>query len=110
MQGSTDLPVRAEYWFTSDKGGFRRIGYSVTPEVLERVGQTVGQMVAGIEHGVFPNHPTAIEHQPLGSSAPTAIPTASVWSSCADGSNAKGATRRSVSSSTWRRRRQRIQN
>jgi len=63
-QGSTDLPVRAEYWFTSDKGRFKRIGYSVTPEVLERVGRTLGQMVAGIENGVFPNYPTATSTTP----------------------------------------------
>jgi RecB family exonuclease len=63
-QGSTDLPVRAEYWFTSQRGGFKRIGYPVTPEVLEQVGRTLGQMVAGIENGVFPNYPTATSTTP----------------------------------------------
>jgi hypothetical protein len=63
-QGKTDVPVRAEYWFTSDRGGFKRIGYPVTSEVLGRVGKTVGQMVAGIEKGVFPNHPTASSTTP----------------------------------------------
>lgn len=58
-QKNPALPVRAEYWFTSAKGRFERVGYWVSAEVLEKVGRTVGQMVAGIEHGVFPNHPTA---------------------------------------------------
>jgi hypothetical protein len=63
-QGASDVPVRAEYWFTSDRGGFKRIGYSVTSEVLDRVGKSVGQVVAGIENGVFPNHPTASSTTP----------------------------------------------
>lgn len=58
-QRSPDALVHAEYWFVSAKGDFERIGYSITPEVLQRVGQTVGSMVAGIEAGVFPSHPTA---------------------------------------------------
>jgi RecB family exonuclease len=64
-QGSTDVPVRAEYWFTSGKGGFRRIGYRLTAEVLERVRATVGQMVGGIERGVFPSYPTATSTSPF---------------------------------------------
>ncbi|HVC71205.1 MAG TPA: PD-(D/E)XK nuclease family protein [Acidimicrobiales bacterium] len=53
-----DAPVRAEYWFVSTRGRFERIGYPVTPEVLEKVGRTIGTMVAGIEAGVFPHFPT----------------------------------------------------
>ena len=64
LYGSPDVAVRAEYWFTSAKGRFERVGYSVTPEVLERVGRTVGAMVAGIESGAFPNHPTAASTTP----------------------------------------------
>ena len=63
-QGQPDVPVRAEYWFVSAKGRFDRVGYSVTPQVLERVGSTIGAMVAGIEAGVFPNHPTATSTSP----------------------------------------------
>ncbi len=57
--GRPDAPVCSEYWFTSARGDFQRIGYPVTADVLERVGQTVGQMVDGIEAGVFPPFPDA---------------------------------------------------
>jgi len=63
-QNAPDAQVRAEYWFVSAKGRFERVGYSVTSEVLERVGQTIASMVAGIETGVFPNHPTASSTTP----------------------------------------------
>ena len=56
--------VRAEYWFVSTRGRFERVGYAVTPEVLEHVGATVGAMVEGIEAGVFPHHPTASSTSP----------------------------------------------
>lgn len=56
--------VRAEYWFVSTRGRFERIGYAVTPEVLDHVGATVGAMVEGIEAGVFPHHPTASSTTP----------------------------------------------
>jgi ATP-dependent helicase/nuclease subunit B len=59
LRGTPDAPVRAEYWFVSAGGEFKRIGYDVTTEVLDRVGQTIGMMVDGIEAGVFPHYPTA---------------------------------------------------
>jgi RecB family exonuclease len=59
-----NAPVHAEYWFTSAKGGFDRIGYPVTAEVLVRVGHSLGTIVRGIERGVFPNHPTATSTTP----------------------------------------------
>jgi ATP-dependent helicase/nuclease subunit B len=62
--GRADTPVRAEYWFVSTKGKFKRIGYPVTPAVLGLVGETLGTMVEGIENGVFPNHPTAVSTTP----------------------------------------------
>lgn len=62
--GTPDTPVRAEYWFVSAKGNFKRIGYSVTPAVLDIVGATLGTMVKGVEGGVFPNHPTAASTTP----------------------------------------------
>lgn len=58
-RGDVAAPVRAEYWFVSKRGKFEPFGYTITPEVLERVSTTLGTMVAGIEAGVFPNHPTA---------------------------------------------------
>lgn len=51
------VPVRARYWFATTRGGFRRRGYEVTPEVLARVGQTVGHVVTSIEAGAFPHLP-----------------------------------------------------
>ncbi len=56
-QGDPAVPVQADYWFTSARGQFRRIGYPVTAAVLDHVSATVGQMVAGIEGGVFPSAP-----------------------------------------------------
>ena len=64
LLGEPDAPVRAEYWFTSSKGGFGRIGYLVTPGVLERVGTTLAAIVEGIENGVFPHRPTASSTTP----------------------------------------------
>jgi hypothetical protein len=49
--------VRAEYWFVTDKGEFKRVGYDVTDEVLEQAGAVLGEIVAGIEAGVFAPHP-----------------------------------------------------
>ncbi len=57
--GRSDAPVRADYWFTSAREGFRRVGYPVTDAVLGRVVRTVQQIVEGIEHGMFPHFPGA---------------------------------------------------
>ncbi|HEV3282439.1 MAG TPA: PD-(D/E)XK nuclease family protein [Acidimicrobiales bacterium] len=64
LRGDPDLAVRAEYWFVSSKGKFKQIGYRVTPEVLARVGETLGTIVEGIEGGVFPPYPTATSTTP----------------------------------------------
>jgi hypothetical protein len=64
LTGTPNADARAEYWFVSAKGGFKRVGYSVTPDVLARVGKTLAMIVSGIEAGVFPNHPTAISSTP----------------------------------------------
>ena len=64
-QDAPDALVRSEYWFTSARGGFTRVGYPVTPLVLERVGATVGLMAEAIEDGVFPPHPTATSTSPF---------------------------------------------
>lgn len=64
LLGTPEAPVRAEYWFTSAKGQYRRIGYRVTEEVLEHVGETLGGIVAGIEAGVFPATPSATSTTP----------------------------------------------
>jgi RecB family exonuclease len=63
--GRPDAPVRAEYWFVSRKGGFKRIGYDVTDDVFARVGRTVATLIGGIEAGLFPAHPTASSTSPF---------------------------------------------
>ena len=35
--GAPDAPVRAEYWFTSSKGRFEKLGYDISDEVLDQV-------------------------------------------------------------------------
>ena len=56
--GRADAPVRADYWFTSRVGRFRKVGYDVTEEVLADVTGAVATIVEGIEAGVFaPNPP-----------------------------------------------------
>jgi hypothetical protein len=65
FEGTPEAPVRADYWFVSDRESFKRVGYPVTAEVLDRMSQTLGQIVSGIEHGVFPNYPTATSTSPF---------------------------------------------
>lgn len=50
-------PVRAEYWFVTARGEFKRVGYDVTDEVLQQAEDVLGEIVAGIEAGVFAPHP-----------------------------------------------------
>lgn len=52
-----EAPVRAEYWFTSAKGRFDKLGYDITDEVLAQVSEAMGAIVEGIEGGVFAPHP-----------------------------------------------------
>jgi hypothetical protein len=52
-----DAPVWAGYWFTTSLRNFRRIGYSVTPEVEAEVGRAIDVIVDGITSGVFPARP-----------------------------------------------------
>jgi hypothetical protein len=35
------------------------VGYTVTDEVLDQTREVLGEIVDGIEHGVFPSHPEA---------------------------------------------------
>ena len=50
-------PVHAEYWFATTKGGFKRAGYLITPEVLQTTIEVLDVIVHGIEGGLFPPHP-----------------------------------------------------
>lgn len=63
--GRVDAPVRAEYWFVSSRGRWARHGYTLTPAVEARVRETLGLIVTGIEHGLFPSHPTDNDSSPF---------------------------------------------
>lgn len=54
-------PVRAEYWFVTRRGEFKRKGYAVTDDVLAHASDTLGVIVTGIEDGVFPPHPAGLQ-------------------------------------------------
>lgn len=49
--------VEAMYWFISHAGRFERIGFTVTPEVRERLAATLEAIAAGIARGAFPAVP-----------------------------------------------------
>ncbi len=49
--------VHAEYWFTSQRGRFERIGYPLDTARLDRFRSVVASLVAGIEAGHFPARP-----------------------------------------------------
>jgi hypothetical protein len=49
--------VRSEYWFTSRKGKFARIGYQVDDDVLAATRNALRIAVSGIASGVFPQRP-----------------------------------------------------
>ena len=65
-QGAPDATVRAEYWFVSTRGNFERVGYSVTPEVLEHVGATLSSIVAGDRSGSISAPPDRNQYVALG--------------------------------------------
>lgn len=62
--GEPEAEVRSEYWFVSAKGRFATKGYALTPEISERISETLGLIVEGIEAGAFPPHPTDQQGQP----------------------------------------------
>jgi ATP-dependent helicase/nuclease subunit B len=51
------LRVRAEYWFTSNKGQWRSIGYELSEAILERLRDVLRIIVDSIEAGQFPQRP-----------------------------------------------------
>jgi RecB family exonuclease len=51
--GSDDTTVCAEYWFTSRRGQFKRIGYLVDDPVLEQARTALRTTVDGISRGMF---------------------------------------------------------
>lgn len=49
--------IAAEYWFISKAGGFKKIGYTVTDEVVEQLRADVGLIVSALRNGAFPPRP-----------------------------------------------------
>jgi hypothetical protein len=49
--------VAAEYWFISKAGGFKKIGYTVTDEVVEQLRADVGLIISALRNGIFPPRP-----------------------------------------------------
>lgn len=51
--GTADTPVWSEYWFTSRRGRFERVGYAVDEGVIDLVRAALRVAVDGISQGVF---------------------------------------------------------
>ncbi|MGN7198590.1 PD-(D/E)XK nuclease family protein [Arthrobacter sp. SAFR-044] len=49
--------VAAEYWFISKAGGFKKIGYTVTDEVVDQLRADVGLIISALRNGIFPPRP-----------------------------------------------------
>ena len=60
-----DAPVRAEYWFTSAKGRFAKLGYEVDAELLSQVSDATTTIVNSIESGLFAPHPKPHDTSPF---------------------------------------------
>jgi RecB family exonuclease len=63
--GHPDAPVRAEYWFTSTKGGWKKLGYDIDDDVLAQVATAMTTIVHGIERGLFLPHPRPQDTSPF---------------------------------------------
>ncbi len=52
-----DVPVDAEYWYVTERWGFKREALTVDDELLTGFSDLLDRIVAGVEGGVFPAHP-----------------------------------------------------
>ena len=55
--GKGVAPVSANYWFASEREGFKRIGYELTPADEEGLRTTLGVLAGTVEAGMFPPVP-----------------------------------------------------
>jgi len=55
VTGRSDTPVEAYYWFVTTRGGFKRVGYRLTPEIADRFAEVLGTIDRLIADGVFPS-------------------------------------------------------
>jgi len=58
--GDADRPVYAGYWFVSDRGGFRQIGYQLDESRLQRFVGVVGVILDGLAAGHYPQRPPEV--------------------------------------------------
>lgn len=49
--------VESAYWYVSQRGGFRQVGVELDEETGRRFREVVGQIVEGIDRGIFPAAP-----------------------------------------------------
>ena len=49
--------VRSEYWFTSSKGAFKRVGYDLDDNAVARLREALQVIVDGLRRGLFPLKP-----------------------------------------------------
>jgi RecB family exonuclease len=55
--GDGMAPISAYYWFASEREGFKRIGYELTPADEARLRTTLGVLAGTVEAGMFPPVP-----------------------------------------------------
>ncbi len=70
--GHSGQPVRARYWFVSERGQFKQYGYELTEERLDTFIGVVSVIADGITSGLFPARP----------GEPVTQPGASRWENC----------------------------
>lgn len=56
-------PVRADYWFVSEREQFKRIGYEVTEDEVKRMAQHLGVLTEMIGAGLFPARPGKLDNR-----------------------------------------------
>ena len=63
IHGQPGDPVHAAYWFISNTGNFRWIGYDVDDRVMNRFDEVLKIIVEGIDAGLFPARPPKSHYQ-----------------------------------------------
>jgi hypothetical protein len=63
--GSPTSPVRARYWFVSEKGAFRSVAVDLDEATLDRFTEAVSVVVDGVTSGLFPARPGESTNWPV---------------------------------------------
>ena len=63
--GDPTAPVRARYWFVSEKGAFRSVAVDLDDATLDRFTQAVSVVVDGVTSGLFPARPGEATNWPV---------------------------------------------